>query len=205
MIAEDLSRKSLVVSDQGSEAQVCEICKRWLKPLKRATGENPFQLREQLENLMWTKVGVVRNGPDMQSALPAIEEIRERINSASAGLSPTPLRGGDRGGGSALDSHTSTVNPVYNAPWNEAINTENLARVAEMLTRSALAREESRGAHYRSDFPERNVEWLKNVCIRLRDDGRFDIAFRPVEFTRLTPEELREKGAGLKSVVLDDE
>jgi succinate dehydrogenase / fumarate reductase flavoprotein subunit/fumarate reductase flavoprotein subunit len=177
-----------------SRAHVQQICERWTKPFTRDSGENPFKLREQLERLMWTKVGVVRNGPDMQAAVSELQEIRARIKNSSSGLSPSPLRGGG-----------NPPSAIYNAPWNESINTENLALVAEMLTRSALAREESRGAHYRSDFPEKNFEWLKNVCIKPNNDGRFEMTFTPVEFTRLTPEELKEKGAGLKSVVLDDE
>ena len=98
---------------------------------------------------MWTKVGVVRNGKDMQEALPEIQEIRQRIKSASG-----------NGG------------PVYNAPWNETINTENLSFIAEMLTRSALAREESRGAHYRSDFPTQKLDWLKNIRMKPLDERR---------------------------------
>jgi len=177
-----------------SRAHVEQICNRWIKPLTCTNGENPFQLRERLERMMWTKVGVVRNGPDMRAGLPEIQEIRERIQSAAAGLAPSPLRG-----------EGSTPSPIYNAPWNIATDTENLALVAEMLTQSALAREESRGAHYRSDFPEKNVDWLKNICIKLHDDGRFEMTFTPVEFTRLTPDELKQKGPGLKSVALDDE
>jgi succinate dehydrogenase/fumarate reductase flavoprotein subunit len=144
---------------------------------------------------MWTKVGVVRTGPDRQSALPEIQEIRERIKSASANFR-TP----------ALSPQPPT--PQYNAPWNESINTENLAHIAEMLTRSALAREESRGAHYRSDFPIQTTAWLKNIVMRSRDDGDFDMRFTPVEFTRLTPDELRQhrERAGLKTLpAIDDE
>src|SRR5207247_2039041 len=127
--------------------QVRNICERWTQPLERTTGENPFQLRDRLERIMWTKVGVVRNGKDMTSALPELQEIRDRVQAAS-------------GSGGA----------VYNAKWNEVIDTENLSFVAETLTRSALAREESRGAHYRSDFPEKDLRWLKNICIRPAGD-----------------------------------
>ena len=97
---------------------------------------------------------------------------------------------------------------IYNAPWNESINTENLALIAEMLTRSALAREESRGAHYRSDFPTQNIDWLKNIRMSPLDNGNFEMTFTPVEFTRLTPEELKEhrERAGLKTLpAIDDE
>src|SRR3954453_21029915 len=60
----DSSRKPIPDSRQPSESQIQEICARWLKALERPTGENPFQLRERMERIMWTKVGVVRNGKD---------------------------------------------------------------------------------------------------------------------------------------------
>jgi succinate dehydrogenase / fumarate reductase flavoprotein subunit/fumarate reductase flavoprotein subunit len=160
------------------KSQTQEICKRWIGPLERPSGESPFHLRDRLERTMWTKVGVVRNGPDMTAALPEIQEVRERLK-ASDGSSE----------------------PIYNAPWNEAINTENLALIAEMLTRSALAREESRGAHYRSDFPEKEVHWLKNICMTPRDDGDFEMTYAPVIFTRLAPPEPDAPNMGLNTVV----
>jgi len=92
--------------------------------------------------------------------------------------------------------------------WNEAINTENLSFIAEMLTRSAIAREESRGAHYRSDFPAQNIDWLKNIRIKPLAGGDFETTFTPVEFTRITPQELQEqrKRAGLVTLpAFDDE
>jgi succinate dehydrogenase / fumarate reductase flavoprotein subunit/fumarate reductase flavoprotein subunit len=187
-----VSRPSSVVSNRLDKSQVQEICARWMKPLERTDGENPFQLRDKLERVMWSKVGVVRNGKDMQEALPEIQEIRERIKSVSAFLTPD----------------TRHPTPIYHAPWNEAINTENLATIAEMLTRSALAREESRGAHYRSDFPTQNVEWLKNIFMTPRPDGGFNMDCRDVQFTRITPAELQEhrKRAGLVTLpALDDE
>jgi succinate dehydrogenase / fumarate reductase flavoprotein subunit/fumarate reductase flavoprotein subunit len=186
---------STASSPQPRAPAVEAICKKWLEPFERCTGDNPFHLRDRLERLMWTKVGVVRTGPDMQSALPEIQEIRQRIRYASANFRASGLSG-------------QPPAPHYNAPWNEAINTENLALIAEMLTRSALARSESRGAHYRSDFPNPSTEWLKNICMRPRENGEFEMTFQQVEFTRLTPEELREhrQRAGLKTLpALDDE
>jgi succinate dehydrogenase/fumarate reductase flavoprotein subunit len=183
-MVEDISRKSLVVSTEVA-AEVQKICARWFQPLERPTGENPFQLRDRLERVMWTKVGVVRNGKDMHEALPEIQDIRDRIKNASG-----------NGG------------PVYNAPWNETINTENLSFIGEMLTRSALAREESRGAHYRSDFPTQKLEWLKNIFMTPQPNGDFKTEHREVRFTRLAPQELKEhrERAGLKTLpAIDDE
>jgi hypothetical protein len=77
-----------------------------------------------------------------------------------------------------------------------------------MLTRSALAREESRGAHYRNDFPTQKLDWLKNIRMKPLENGNFETTFTPVEFTRLTPAELKEhrERAGLKTLpAIDDE
>jgi succinate dehydrogenase/fumarate reductase flavoprotein subunit len=136
-------------------------------PAVRAEGRaNPFELRAKLERTMWRKVGVVRNGAELSTAVPEIEEVREQITQAA-------------GSGSR----------IYNARWNEAINTENLACIAEMIARSALLREESRGAHYRSDFPEKNVNWLKNICMK-PEHGDLNVWTTPVQFPRLAPPEL---------------
>jgi succinate dehydrogenase / fumarate reductase flavoprotein subunit/fumarate reductase flavoprotein subunit len=199
-----------------SRTQVTDLCARWLAPLERSDGENPFQLRQRLEHTMWTKVGVVRSGADMEQALSEIQQIRQRINNASTtpapykgqgeGVlnSPSPRWEGIKGG---VEAHP-TSSAIYNAMWNESINTENLALIAEMLTRGALARRESRGAHYRSDFPNQTSDWLKNIVIRPRPDGDFEITYQPVQFTRLTPQELKQhrERAGLKTLpALDDE
>ena len=184
-MVEKFSRQPSAVISQPDKAQIQQICSRWMAPLERGDGENPFKLRDRLERVMWNKVGVVRNGKDMTAALPEIKEVREQIKGA-------------KGSGSA----------VYNAPWNETINTENLSLIAEMLTRSALDREESRGAHYRSDFPTQNINWLKNIRMRPLESGDFETTFTPVEFTRLTPQELKEhrERAGLKTLpAIDDE
>jgi succinate dehydrogenase / fumarate reductase flavoprotein subunit/fumarate reductase flavoprotein subunit len=151
-------------------SRVDEICRRWLEPLERKTGPNPFTLRAELEHTMWLKAGVVRNGPDLQSAIPEIQGIREKILTAN-------------GAGSA----------IYNGAWNEAINTENLACIAEMIAVSSLTRAESRGAHYRADFPEKDVKWLKNICMK-PENGQLKVWDTPVKFTRLTPPELQPAG-----------
>src|SRR5262249_22592771 len=152
-----VSGQQSAVSGQPENSQVRKLCARWVAPLERTIGENPFPLRDRLERIMWTKVGVVRNGKDMMIALPEIQEIRQRLKNAD-------------GSGSA----------IYNAKWNEAINTENLSFIAEMLTKSALVREESRGAHYRSDFPDKHVDWLKNICLKPKPNGDFNISYVPV-------------------------
>jgi fumarate reductase flavoprotein subunit len=69
------------------------------------------------------------------------------------------------------------------------LNLKNLLLVSEAIRASAVAREDSRGAHYRADFPEvRDLERSRYVCVGWRE-GRFDISTRAVDFTRVKPGE----------------
>jgi succinate dehydrogenase / fumarate reductase flavoprotein subunit/fumarate reductase flavoprotein subunit len=150
---------------------VAERCRRWAGALERDCGENPFALRRALEDLMWEKVGVVRNGAGLARALPEIRSLADRAARA------------DGSGGA-----------VYNAKWNEAINLVNLATVAELVAESALCRVESRGAHYRTDYPAPDPAWLKNIVITTRG-GALEVSLSPVEFSRLAPPELRPRAS----------
>jgi succinate dehydrogenase/fumarate reductase flavoprotein subunit len=148
------------------QAAVREGFRRWSRALEGGT-EDPFALRHRLEDLMWEKVGVVRNGRDLETAIGEIEELAVRA--------------------AAADGSGSTA---YNAKWNESINLVNPTTVAEMVARSALRREESRGAHYRTDFPSPDPAWLRNIVISPAA-GTLRITLRQVEFPRLRPPELQ--------------
>jgi succinate dehydrogenase/fumarate reductase flavoprotein subunit len=108
----------------------------------------------------------------MRAAVPELQEIKHRSQACSAP------------GGT-----------IYNAKWNEAINVQNLSTIGELIARSALFREESRGAHYRTDFPNADVNWLKNVRMLpaggKASAGDVKIWTTEVKFTRLMPPELK--------------
>ena len=73
--------------------------------------------------------------------------------------------------------------------WHDWLNLKNLLLVSKAIRASAVAREDSRGAHYRSDFPEvRDLDHSRYTCVNWRD-GRFETTARPVEFTRVKPGE----------------
>jgi succinate dehydrogenase/fumarate reductase flavoprotein subunit len=144
--------------------QLSELAARWTEPLGRSSGENVFGLRAALEDLMWQKVGVVRNGRDLTEAVAALGALKTRVENLA-----TP---GD---------------PSSNPPWNEAMNLANLCVNAEMVARSALLRTESRGAHYREDYPAADPTWLRNIYLTpAGEEMKFQC--EPVKFARLAPE-----------------
>jgi fumarate reductase flavoprotein subunit len=78
---------------------------------------------------------------------------------------------------------------AFNLTWHDWLNLKSLILVSKSIRAAAVAREDSRGAHFRADFPEvRDLENSGYTCVRL-SDGRFDISTRPVVFTRVKPGE----------------
>jgi succinate dehydrogenase / fumarate reductase flavoprotein subunit/fumarate reductase flavoprotein subunit len=157
---------SEVTPAQLDLAQVAQIERRALQPLEGGTsGEDPFAIRSTLESLMWDNVGLVRDRDGMTHALDQIRALHARSTRLAV---PSSRR--------------------LNLAWTEALDVQNLLQVAEAVAHSALVRTESRGAHYRSDFPEQDdARWLSNVCLRY--DGAMEprLWTEPVAFTRMSP------------------
>jgi succinate dehydrogenase / fumarate reductase flavoprotein subunit/fumarate reductase flavoprotein subunit len=154
----------------ASPARLAEIEKRTLAPLLRAEGENVYGIRDELKVLMWEKVGVVRNGRDLELARGRLYELMERA-----------MQIGVRARGSRR----------YNLEWNEALNVINWITVAQAVAEAAILRTESRGSHYRSDFPETdNERWLCNIHLVRNPDGSLRSWTEPVKLTRLRPEDV---------------
>jgi succinate dehydrogenase/fumarate reductase flavoprotein subunit len=145
-------------------SQVRELAERWSRPLAQDSGDDILAIRERLEDLMWEKVGVVRNGTALREAMGELPELRDRAERAKIS------------GGAAS-----------NAEWNELINVVNLCLVGEMVAHSAEIRKESRGAHYRQDHPARDPAWVKNIVLRGREN-RIEFSFQPVDCRRMSPE-----------------
>jgi succinate dehydrogenase/fumarate reductase flavoprotein subunit len=151
---------------QLDPAQVADIERRALQPLDGgSSGEDPFAIRSRLEALMWDGVGLVRDGPGMTRALDEIHALKVRATRQTV---PSSRR--------------------LNLAWTESLDVQNLLQVAEAVTRSALARTESRGAHYRGDFPSQDdAHWLSNVYLRCTDGVAPRLWTEPVAFTRMSP------------------
>jgi succinate dehydrogenase/fumarate reductase flavoprotein subunit len=115
-----------------------------LKFLGGDAGESPWSLREELGNVMWEKAGIVRSGPGLEQALQEIKQLQNR----SSAIRVTGTR-------------------AFNLTWQQALDMRNLLLGSELIARSALVRQESRGAHYRKDFPNPDdANWLKNIYCR---------------------------------------
>ena len=137
------------------DGQEVENAERWATaPLERGgDGENPFAIQHELQQTMQAKVGIVRHENEMIEALETIDRLRERALMAAP-----------------------PGNREYNPGWHTALDLRNLLTVAEAITRSGLARKESRGAHARSDFPDKVERFGKvNHAVRQREDGGMDL------------------------------
>ncbi len=135
--------------------------------LARQGDENLYELRRELRATMDAYVGVFRNGDDLATALANIREIRQRAERAPV-----------------LDKSR-----VYNTNLIHALELENLVDVAEVTVTGALARQESRGAHARRDFPTRDeTNWLSHTLAYDTPAGP-RLEYKPVTIDTWTPVE----------------
>jgi succinate dehydrogenase / fumarate reductase flavoprotein subunit/fumarate reductase flavoprotein subunit len=162
-MAHDVIGRELAPFD---ERQVEELIKQMEAPFGRE-GVDLYPLRETLRLSNWEKLGIIREEKGLLEGLQIIQELQEKMN-----------RVGVAGG------------KACNISWNDWLNMRNLLDVSAIVGQSALKRQESRGAHYRNDFPKKNnKEYLKNFFIK-REKGETKIYERPVVLNRLKPEDI---------------
>jgi succinate dehydrogenase/fumarate reductase flavoprotein subunit len=135
-----------------------------LRGFERNEGENPFALRDRLGEIMWDRVGIVRDAAKLTRALDEIRALRDAADRVAVG------------GGRA-----------FTLCWQQALDLRNLLAASELIARSALMREESRGAHYREDFPSSdNATWLRNIYV-VHAGSTAKLWPEPVNLSRLQP------------------
>ncbi len=134
--------------------QVREGMRELAAPLERGEGENPYRLQSDLQDVMQRLVGIFRVEGDLQEAIAELRRLRGRW--------PTLAVSGGR---------------VFNPGWNLVFELRNLLVVSEAITRLALQRTESRGAHSRLDYPETDEkEWNhRNGVARRAADGSMEV------------------------------
>jgi succinate dehydrogenase / fumarate reductase flavoprotein subunit len=121
-------------------------------------GENPYTIQYELQELMQANVGIVRLEAEVQEAIERIGALRRRAAKVHA-----------------------PGNREYNPGWHTALDLHNLLTVSEAIARSALTRKESRGGHFREDYPAKSGEYGKvNVAVRRDGDGAMEVEEMPL-------------------------
>jgi succinate dehydrogenase / fumarate reductase flavoprotein subunit len=140
--AEHANKMSTAAIDSG---QIEEAAREMLAPFERKDGESPYTIHRDLQETMQNLVGIFRNKEDLTRALEELTKLKERAGRLSVE-------------GSRL----------FNPGWHLAQDLKAMLIVSEAVTRSALAREESRGAHSRIDHPGLDATWgaTNNVIVR---------------------------------------
>ncbi len=148
------------------EKQVERFKEEALGPIKRREGVKLFELKERLQRLAYDKVGVIRTAQDLSEAINEISSIRkEKLPKLC----------------------TTTKVTEYNREWIECLELKNMFLLVEISARAALLRTESRGVHYRSDYPYMdNNNWLKELAAK-NVNGEIVITSQPITVTTLKP------------------
>jgi succinate dehydrogenase / fumarate reductase flavoprotein subunit len=120
--------------------------------------EGAYQVQHALQEMMQELVGIVRREEEMQQALEGLDALRSRASRVSV-----------------------PGNREYNPGWHTALDLQNLLTVAEAVTRSAIERKESRGGHFRDDYPDKSAEYAGfNIVVRRKGDGSMHVERKPI-------------------------
>ncbi|MGA8482540.1 MAG: fumarate reductase/succinate dehydrogenase flavoprotein subunit [Chthoniobacterales bacterium] len=144
-------------------AQIEEAARAALEPFDRATrangdAEGPYRVQSDLQELMQNLVGIVRREEEMVRALDGLNELWQRSQNV------------------VVHGHRE-----YNPGWHTVIDLRHLLTVSEAITRSAIERKESRGGHFRDDFPNKNAaDGKMSVIVRKAADGSMQVRREPI-------------------------
>ncbi len=154
---------AMFAKEQGAaaidERQVDAAAARALAPFERgASGENPYAVQRDLQNMMQDLVGIVRQEAEMREAQEKLKALRARADKAG------------------IDG-----NREYNNGWHTAIDLHNLLTVSEAIAMAAAERKESRGAHFREDYPNKSEEFASfNFVIQKGASGEMTMQRVPI-------------------------
>ncbi len=138
-----------------------------LERIRNGKGDRPAVLRDEMQTVMTEQVSVFREEPGLAEAVNKVQELRERYR----------------------DIQIDDQGERFNLDLLEAFELGCLLDCAYSIATAAWNRTESRGAHYREDYPKRNDdEWLKHTFQHLRD-GEVEFSYKPVAITRFQPKE----------------
>jgi succinate dehydrogenase / fumarate reductase, flavoprotein subunit len=134
------------------------VAREALAPFERSGGENPYTIQKDLQETMQDLVGIVRTETEMREALEKIGNLKTRAGKTGI-----------------------TGNREYNPAWHTSLDLKNLLLVSEAITRAALERQESRGAQFREDYPNKEERFSKvNTIASRAADGSMQIRLEPL-------------------------
>jgi succinate dehydrogenase / fumarate reductase, flavoprotein subunit len=148
---------------QIDDSQIEEAARQALVPFDRAVspgadGEGPYQVQHDLQDTMQTLVGIVRRQEEMTQALDKLGSLKERADKV------------------VVRGHRE-----YNPGWHTSLDLAHLLTVSEAITRAAIERKESRGGHFRDDFPAKDAaEGKVTIVVKKAADGSMQVRREPI-------------------------
>ena len=141
------------------ERQVEAATKRSLEPFERANAqENPFKVQQDLQGMMQDLVGIVRMEEEMQRALTGLDALKTRAEQVGV-----------------------TGHREFNTGWHASQDLGNLLMVSEAIARSAIERKESRGGHFRQDYPDKDPAYATfNIVVKCGPGGEMQVSRAPI-------------------------
>jgi fumarate reductase flavoprotein subunit len=137
------------------------------QPLRAGKGDRARvgdleSIRERLYDTMWERVGIIRDARGLSRAMDELAQLDAELDNVGIG-------DGTR---------------AFNLSWHDWLNLRSLVAVSRVIAKTALAREDSRGAHFREDFPDTGA-LESSAFTSIRNDG--EVTMKPVAFTRVRP------------------
>ncbi|HLI12102.1 MAG TPA: FAD-binding protein [Alphaproteobacteria bacterium] len=156
------------------EAVLAAETARALHPFAKKPGDL-HRLRERLLDIMWQDVGVIRDGAGLARAVAGLAEIEAEL----------------------LETGVADGSRMFNLTWHDWLNLRSLVETSRVIALAALKRENSRGAHYRADFPEPGELAASRFTVARQTPGGLELDDQPVRFTRVKPGETLLKNDGI--------
>ena len=158
-------RRMRALRDPDEDVLAAEVA-RAERPFANAPG-HVQSLRHKLQEAMWEDVGVMRTGAGMERGLARVADIRAEL----------------------LETGVDASNLAFNLTWHDWLNMASLTEISEVIARAGLARENSRGAHYREDFPETGDLESSYFTVARQAGDTVEVTREPVQFTIVKPGE----------------
>jgi len=154
-----------------NEEEIANAAENALEPFERNEGESPFQIQYDLQEMMQELVGIVRHEDELWRAVEHLKMLHDRAARVKI-----------------------VGNREYNPGWHTALDLQHLLTVSEAITIAAIERKESRGAHFREDYPQKDEQSGKfNLVIKKNADGEMKLRREPIKEVRTDLQQIIEE------------